>query len=227
MHTLLLGVVGSTAYGLAGPDSDVDRLGIYAVPTIEFHGLHPPTDKTSTVVRNQPSDVTLHEVGKFARLCLGGNPTMTELLWLENYEVTTELGREATTIRSAFLSAKRVREAYYGYASAQFKKLRDTGQFASKQRARASKHARHMLRLLDQGLQLYATGHLTIRLDDPDWYREEGNLLAGYPDQAVRVLADAEEKFNAVTSPLPAEPNIERVTQWLNRVRARFLESPE
>lgn len=30
---LLAGIVGSTAYGLAGPDSDVDRLGVFAVPT--------------------------------------------------------------------------------------------------------------------------------------------------------------------------------------------------
>ena len=30
---LLSGIVGSTAYGLAGPDSDVDRLGMYAAPS--------------------------------------------------------------------------------------------------------------------------------------------------------------------------------------------------
>ena len=48
MHVLLSGVVGSTACGLAGPDSDVDRLGVYAAPTIEFHGLYPPLGKNAT-----------------------------------------------------------------------------------------------------------------------------------------------------------------------------------
>ena len=33
MHILLQGVVGSTAYGLSGPDSDVDRAGVFAHPT--------------------------------------------------------------------------------------------------------------------------------------------------------------------------------------------------
>ena len=34
MHILLQGVVGSTACGLAGPDSDIDRLGVFAWLTI-------------------------------------------------------------------------------------------------------------------------------------------------------------------------------------------------
>lgn len=41
---LLSGVVGSTAYGLAGPHSDVDRLGVFAVATAALHGLHPPAE---------------------------------------------------------------------------------------------------------------------------------------------------------------------------------------
>ena len=41
MTILLQGIVGSTAYGLAGPDSDVDRLGVYAAPTLDFARLYP------------------------------------------------------------------------------------------------------------------------------------------------------------------------------------------
>ena len=32
-HTVYTCVVGSRAYGLAGPDSDVDRRGVYHAPT--------------------------------------------------------------------------------------------------------------------------------------------------------------------------------------------------
>ncbi len=40
MHVLLSGIVGSTAYGLAHAGSDIDRLGMFAAPTEQLHGLH-------------------------------------------------------------------------------------------------------------------------------------------------------------------------------------------
>lgn len=222
MHILLSGVVGSTAYGLAGPESDVDRLGVYAAPTVAFHGLHPPLGKAATVVEHEPGDATFHEAGKLAALLSRGNPTVTELLWLDAYEVETELGRELVGIRSAFLSAKRIRDAYFGYATAQFRRLLDTGQFQSKMRKRASKHGRHLLRLLNQGLELYSTGHLTIRVTDPDWYITNGELIADNPEHARRFLHEAETKFDAATSPLPERPDEATVERWLLRVRAAF-----
>jgi hypothetical protein len=61
VHTVLTGVVGSTAYGLARPGSDVDRLGVFAVDTAELHGLRRPVE---SVVDAAPlPDRTLHEVG--------------------------------------------------------------------------------------------------------------------------------------------------------------------
>src|SRR5688572_26787180 len=72
---LLTGIVGSTAYGLAGPGSDIDRVGVYAAPTLAFHGLHPPVDKAGSIISSKP-DQALHEALKFARLCLSGNPTV-------------------------------------------------------------------------------------------------------------------------------------------------------
>ncbi|HEU5352848.1 MAG TPA: nucleotidyltransferase domain-containing protein [Actinocrinis sp.] len=112
---LLSGIVGSTAYGLAGPGSDVDRLGMYAAPTRELLGLHQPRESHVTT----KPDATFHEAGKAARLMLAGNPTATELLWLPDdlYETRTALGEEAIALRGAFLSAKRVRDAYLGYAA--------------------------------------------------------------------------------------------------------------
>lgn len=221
MNILLSGVVGSTAYGLAGPDSDVDRLGVYAAPTVQFHGLHPPIGKSASVVRTDP-DVTLHEAGKMVLLCLGGNPTLTELLFLDKYETATDLGLELVSIRSAFLSAPRIRDAYFGYATAQFKRLLDTGLFASKQRARVAKHARHMLRLLDQGYELYSTGNLTIQLSDPQRYLEFGEQVVADPEAARPVLAAGEERFNTITSSLPEKPDADTVEQWLHKVRAEF-----
>ena len=152
-NILLSGIVGSTAYGLAHEGSDVDRLGMFAAPTDDLHGLHPPKESHVTT----KPDSTLHEAAKWCRLALRGNPTVTELVWLpdELYEVRTPLGDELIGIRTTLLSAKRVRDAYLGYATQQFRKLesRDGDH-------RTAKHARHLKRLCHQGLELYTSGRL-------------------------------------------------------------------
>ena len=111
-YDLLVGVVGSTAYGLAGPNSDLDRLGVFAAPAAAFHGLNFPKETHVTV----KPDATFHEARRYAQLALAGNPTTMELMWLPPalYETMTESGKELISIRRAFLSAKRVRDAYLG-----------------------------------------------------------------------------------------------------------------
>ncbi|MEU9826866.1 nucleotidyltransferase domain-containing protein [Micromonospora chersina] len=238
MHLLLSGIVGSVAYGLAGPDSDVDRIGVFAAPTVAFHGLHPPRE---SVVTTDP-DVTLHECAKYARLALSGNPTATELMWLpeECYETRTGFGERLIGIRAAFLSAPRVRDAYLGYASQQFRKLtsRDSDGSRSRRgarpaelesshvggRRRSAKHARHLARLLHQGRVLYATGVLEIRLADPEWFRAFGERVAGGAlAEAEELVATAERDFARIRTPLPERPDEETAERWLLDVRAAHL----
>lgn len=221
MHLLLSGIVGSVAYGLAGPGSDVDRIGVFAAPTVAFHGLYPPRE---SVVTTEP-DVTLHEARKYALLALSGNPTATELMWLpdECYEIRTEFGERLIAIRSAFLSAPRVRDAYLGYATQQFRKLtsRDSSMGG---RRRSAKHVRHLARLLHQGRVLYATGVLEIRLADPEWFRAFGERVAGGAlDEAEALVAAAERDFDRIRTPLPDSPDEETVERWLLGVRAAHL----
>ncbi|WP_091090380.1 nucleotidyltransferase domain-containing protein [Micromonospora nigra] len=224
MHLLLSGVVGSVAYGLAGPGSDVDRIGVFAAPTVAFHGLHPPKE---SVVSTDP-DVTQHEARKWCRLALGGNPTASELAWLpdECYETRTGFGDRLIAIRSAFLSAPRVRAAYLGYAGQQFRKLesRGDGTFSSDVRRRTAKHARHLARLVHQGRLLYATGVLEIRLADPHWFREFGDRVAdGDLATARALLVGAERDFDRIRTPLPDRPDEAPVERWLRDVRAAHL----
>lgn len=222
-NVLLSGVVGSTAYGLAGPHSDVDRLGVFAAPTIALHGLHPPKQ---SIVEHDP-DVTLHEAAKFCRLALSCNPTAMELMWLPEYEVRTALGDELIAIRSAFLSAPRVRDAFLGYAEQQFTRLtnkeasRDGGRWADR---RTAKHARHLLRLIEQGLGLYETGVLTIRLADPQRFLDFGERVMADPAAARPVLEDARERFATATTVLPDRPDDEPAERWLLRVRAFYYQ---
>lgn len=220
---LLAGIVGSTAYGLAGPDSDVDRLGVYAAPTVAFHGVHPPVGKDASVVTNNP-DVTMHEAGKLAHLCLGGNPTVMELLWLKDYEVWTGLGQDLIDIREAFLSARKVRDAYLGYATAQFGRLsrREDGSFSSDTRKRTAKHARHLMRLCHQGYILYASGRLVIKLENPEAFIAFGETVAeGAIGAAEDLIAAYEEKFDNATTALPDRPDEALVEKWLQSVRSK------
>jgi hypothetical protein len=227
VNVLLSGVVGSTAYGLATTDSDVDRLGVFAAPTEAFHGLNFPAESHVTTA----PDRTLHEARKYARLALSGNPTVMELMWLSGYEVRTELGDDLVSIRSAFLVAKRVRDAYLGYATQQFRRLenRGGGSFSSDLRNRTAKHARHLARLCWQGYHLYRAGELLIRLPEQtaQGMRHFGDCVAGGDINLARShIAFYEHLFSEHGTPLPDRPDEAAVERWLLAVRTAHLAVP-
>lgn len=222
-NILLQGRVGSHAYGLATADSDEDFLGTYLEPTEEFLGLN-PGERDSKVTKDP--DSTLHELGKFCKLALGCNPTASELLWLNHYTVKTQIGVELVSLRQSFLSADLVRNAYFGYATQQFKRLKERGDSFSSQipKKRVPKHARHMLRLLNQGYTLWSTAFLQIELDHPDSVREFGDTVAAEADagrytSAEFVLSHYEGLFDRGTSALPSEPDRSTIDSWLRLVR--------
>ncbi|MFF1543275.1 DNA polymerase beta superfamily protein [Streptomyces sp. NPDC058291] len=221
-NILLSGIVGSTAYGLAHEGSDVDRLGLFATPTEELHGLHRPSESH---VSTAP-DRTLHEAGKWCRLALAGNPTVMELVWLpdELYEVRTPLGDELVGLRQTLLGARRVRNAYLGYATQQFRKLhnRQDGPRTAALAQRTAKHARHLRRLCTQGYELYTTGRLTIRVEDPESYHRFGEQVAADPETAQPLLRRFEEAFAETRSALPDQPDDRAADAWLRRVRREF-----
>ncbi len=181
-HTILMGVVGSTAYGLDHADSDVDQLGLFVTPTIELVGLTRPKDTFSS---NGP-DIVLHEVGKFCSLALKGNPTVLELLFLDKYSILEREGQALVSARDKFLGATEVRNAYIGYANSQIKRLNDRGDFGSDLRKRYAKHARHCFRLLLQAEQLLQTGTMQVRVSE-----KEREFLFSLGDRSVEELTAA------------------------------------
>lgn len=227
MNLLLEGVVGSTAYGLATPSSDVDYSGIYVEPTANLLGLHPPSRERATKKGRGACDATYHEVGKSMGLMLGCNPTAMEVLWLESYTATTEFGLELVGLRDCFLSAKRVRDAFFGYATSQFHRLLDRGRFQGSLETRREKHARHTMRLLYQGLELYTTGTLPIRVPDPERYFEFGRRIVDDPEAkaAQELITQYEIKFDAARTVLPAEPDERPLEDFLQRVRRAHLDA--
>lgn len=223
VNILLKGVVGSTAYGLDHAGSDVDHLGVFAAPNDRIMGLDTVKDSLNT----KDPDTTLHEAKKFATLCLNGNPSVSEVLWLDAYEHLTDLGNELVGLRHSFLSAQRVRDAYLGYAESQFGRLknRGDGSFSADTRKRTEKHARHLVRLVEQGYHLYVTGELVVNLRSsasevtPERVFELGQSLAANPERGEKYMRLAGIRFDRAKSPLPERPDRSAVEAWLLKVR--------
>lgn len=227
MDILLKGVVGSTAYGLATPESDVDYMGVYMEPKETFLGLRLVQEKDFTVHNTSDElDTTYHEVGKFLRLALKSNPSIMELLWLPNvlYTEISDFGLELLDCRHWFASAPLVKSAYLGYATQQFKLLERDGNFGSDMKKRTEKHARHLYRLLLQGFELYRTGELSVQLDafDVAKVREFGQrVAAGDLDLARTEMAYYEEQFSTKQPHVREEPNEKAANSLLIDFRSR------
>lgn len=218
-HSILSVVVGSRAYGLAGPASDTDRRGVFAAPTRLFWGL----DKPPTHVDGPAEEQFSWEVERLCTLALTANPTVLECLWSPLVELCTPTGERLLAVRGAFLSS-RAAETYGRYAADQFAKLRAhrerTGDVRWKQ-------AMHMLRLLRAGAHVLRTGEVLVDVSD------ERDLLLSVkrgevPFEQVSALAEARSADlaeAAADTALPAEPDRAAVDEFLVGVRAEGLDS--
>ena len=224
-YIILKGLVGSRLYGFATEESDYDYRGVFVAPTEEMLSLRKPKD---TLVCHEggfvaagagDADVTVYEVEKFIRLAAGANPTILELLFLPDYEILEPEGQLLVRFREAFLS-NRVRETYGGYVHQQVRKLRahEGDYFESKVRNRYAKHARHIVRLLDQGIQLVETGEL-----DPVVGEEKRELLYSMGDQTLEFIEQyVEDKIRQMDhgkSCLTDEPDYDKINGVLLSIR--------
>lgn len=227
MTVILSGTVGSTAYGLGHPLSDVDRLSVWVAPTTRTLGFGLLAwEETRRQHGPDPHDVVEHEVAKFLHLCLKGNPSVQEMLWLEHYDVRFAPGQWLIEARESLLSGPAVAAAYGGYAADQVERLRRAGRFPDVPRSRIEKHGRHCARLLIQGRGLLASGHLRVRLTETevDYVRRLGVLAGEDADAFAAEMAvqHALLKRAEQGSSLPAAPDIEAVTALLVRIRLLY-----
>jgi predicted nucleotidyltransferase len=211
---ILEGVTGSQAYGLATESSDLDIKGIYVAPTRDILGLFPVHE---TIDHTDP-DWSYHEVGKFVRLAMKGNPSILEMLYLEGYTKIEKHGKMLVDNRYLFLSNV-IYKSYGGYAINQARKLNARrGSFSSATKNRYSKHARHCFRLLWQGRQLLQTGDLTVRVT-PEM-REQLFAIGELPvDQLVDRFEREFAEFDKTKSVLPDQPDMARINELLLKIR--------
>lgn len=220
-NIILEGVTGSTAYGLATENSDVDIKGVYLLPTktvlsIGFQPEHTTKDHTDP-------DWVYHEVGKFMKLVINGNPTVTELLYLDEYTILTPIGQLLIDNRSAFLSTKAVSNAYRGYAFSQAKRLNNRTEqgldgYDSSLKNRFAKHTRHCFRLLMQARQLLETGTLDVKVtpEQREYLFAMGEKTA---DEVVEEFMRQDAEFDNIVSVLSDEPDYEKLNEILYKIR--------
>lgn len=225
MKVVLEGVVGSHAYGLATPESDVDRLGVFVLPTqavLSLSGHIESVARAGSEDKDDGPDRAHHEIAKFMRLCIKANPTVMELLWLDDYEVMTDEGLALIGLRKKFLSTQ-VRSSYIGYANAQIRRLerRGDGSFSADTRNRTAKHARHVARLLTQVEEILLTGQLTVRLNptQAQFCRSMGDLAVHYPAEFINIAEERISFLSDLPTLLPGAPDIEAIESVLLTIR--------
>lgn len=202
---ILSGLVGSRLYGMATPDSDYDRKGIYQAPLAQVLGLRKP-EPTLTWSAPDP-DLTLYELERFFTLALKSNPTAVELLFLPVYEQRTNAGLRLVSNRWMFLSSQ-ARATYGGFAKSQQKRAKDT--------VRKPKAIRHMFRILEQGIELLTTGSINPVVADPERLMAYGEM----DQESITPLVEATmERLRTCESVLPDAPDIDAVNDLLVSIR--------
>lgn len=207
-------VVGSRAYGLAGPDSDHDRRGVFVAPTAAFWRLDkPPTH------RDGPRDEEFAwEIERFCTLALQANPTVLEVLWSPLVEHLTDDGRRLLGARRAFLST-RIADTYGTYARDQLKRVEDR---QARTGVTNHKQIMHMLRLLLAGAHVLRTGEILLDVSPlRDRLLAVRHGTAPWRDWAQTLQADL-AAARAETR-LPTHPDRAAVDDLLTDVRRRNL----
>lgn len=118
---VLAGVVGSTGYGLARPESDIDVKGICIASRpyylgfknfeVRDHGWD--TDEWGKYSFLSGKDTSVYELRKILNLIVGNNPNAAELLWLDDYLHLTPIGERLIGERNNLLS-KKAKHTYSG-----------------------------------------------------------------------------------------------------------------
>lgn len=220
-HIILEGITGSKAYGLDTEKSDTDIKGVYLLDTRKV--LSMGFDPQKTTRDHVDPDWVYHEVGKFMKLVSGGNPTMTELLFLSDYTIMTPIGQSLIDNRDAFLSTKGTMKAYRGYAFSQAQALsrryaEGLEGYDSSLKNRYAKHTRHCFRLLMQARQLLETGTLTVRVTP-----QQREYLFSMGEKPVSEVVDEfmrqDSEFDNIKSVLPEEPDTDKLNDILYQIR--------
>lgn len=252
--------VGSGVHGTAiGGQDDRDEMGICLEPpafvtgvaqvprgteadgaTVPFeqYGRHTAWDRPGGIANRSGAgdlDVIVYSARKWARLALGGNPTVLLVLFAPDAETVlrTEVGAELVENAHRFVS-RQAAERFLGYLRAQRSAM--TGESSAHTNRPElvalhgydTKFAMHALRLGIQGVELLTTGRITLPVPQPDLDRLRAIRRGEVPlAEVVAAIDEADRRLVALhDSPhVPAHPDLSWVDGWLHRSHLSYWDT--
>ncbi|CAN5905545.1 hypothetical protein BH23ACT10_BH23ACT10_19630 [soil metagenome] len=225
--------VGSTLHGIGIGSDDLDLMGVTVEPTSTITGLgrfeHFVWRTADEGQRSGPDDVdlTVYGLKKYVWLATEGNPTVLLPLYAPDAFLThvDEYGAELRALRGAIVSQV-CRPRFLGYLESQRRRvLERRGSGRGSLEGRWEKWASHMVRLGFEACELLSTGELTLPMpaEHAEYCKaiKRGDIAL---DEALTRAEELEQRAAAIdTSPLPAEPDLERVQTWMHGVYQRVL----
>lgn len=225
---LILGQVGSKAYGTSTPESDDDYMGVVCAPLSCYMGLDKwANDGSMEIKRAQGAEVdaVVYDIRKFFKLCLAFNPHVIPLLYLrdEDYRYLHPVGKRIISCRHIFES-KRALNTFVGYARGQISNVQRgiTGKYGEKRKKLIEefgydvKFAYHTIRLLGMIQEFFEIGEMTFhRGSDVEFLMEirRGEVAQGEFFQIADALMDQVTfAFNKATW-LPDEPDYKKANE--------------
>jgi uncharacterized protein len=172
-------------------------------------------------------DVIVYAARKWARLALGGNPTVLLVLFVPDDEVVyrNEVGAELADNAHRFVS-KHAAHRFLGYLQGQRAAMTgEVGAHTNRPELVAvhgydTKYAMHALRLGVQGVELLTTGRITLPVPEPDrsYLRAIRRGEVPLPDVLAAIdRAEARLLELREASTVPDEPDRAWVDDWLHR----------
>jgi len=209
---------GSKAYGISVEGSDDDYVGVFIPALSRFLSLRGYGPETHA--ENDP-DFTLHEVGKFCRLGLKGNPAILETLWNPNVISPSALGTRLIGLRRSFLHRGSL-DVYVDYAESQLKKMVKGKGLHAKGGSYNGKYGAHLIRLIHSGLDLADTGEVTVRVA-PGLATTLLDIRSGKQtmEDVLRMARPLLERLKSLTkeNSLPARADEDRINDFVLEAR--------
>lgn len=213
-------VVGSRTYGLETPDSDYDYRG-FCIPPIDYF-FGPCRFEQKDKAWSDGQDRTIWNITKGIDMLLRCNPNMVELLFVPDECIiqTSPYWEAVKECRQSFLSWK-VKSAYLGYADSQLKRMPTAFEGVYR-----PKYASHLVRLLYQGIELLATGTLSVRL--PEQQREVCLSIKLGEWEYKDILFLVEDliwhlKREAEKTDLPSEPDSKKIYELQKYILCEYF----
>jgi len=214
-------IVGSRAYGLDHPGSDVDRRGIYLPPAARHWSLYGVPEQ----LENEAEQSCYWELQKFLVLALKANPNILECLYTPLVEHATPLAEELLAMRGSFLS-KLLYQTYNGYVMSQFRRLQRHHQSKGEIKW---KHAMHLIRLLLAGITALEEGYVPVDVGEQRaaLLRIRHNQMSWDEVNAwrLRLHSDFDRAFQ--NTKLPERPAYDTANAFLIRARRSMVDNDQ